>query len=129
MQACTASKRSGRRSCSPSPTHSAEPRLPRRRPEAPDLPIVPLFDAITRLPQVSRVGAIVYGVIAAFRALGHDPTMQQIAYAAGINDSDNGRDAQRLIADLERLHLVRRVWVRRNYVRYELLGPTWEWPI
>lgn len=128
MQACTARKDSGAPSCSLSlvPTTA---KLPRRRAEAPSLPVVPLFDELTRLSHVSRMASIVYGVIAAFHALGHEPTRMQIAYAARMTDSDRARACLRLITDLERAHLLRRVRVRRNFVRFELLGPTWEHPI
>lgn len=108
----------------PSPSRSTVGPLPRRRGDAPDLTLVPVFSSLLARPDVSRAQAFVYGAIAAFAALGFDaPTAPQIAYAINACDSGFGVNMRKHIRALERANLLRRVVVRRNVVRYELLGP------
>lgn len=85
----------------------------------PRIAYVPHFVALIDVG-FTRFEVAVYGAIAAFQAAGHEPRVDEIAWAAARKDK---RHARRALAELQRRHMIRRSRRGRRW-KFELLGPT-----
>ena len=85
---------------------------------------VPLFRELLDRHDVRPRAAVVYGVIAVYKRMGHEPSVQDVAGTCKDRSKGHVR-TRRIVRDLEALGLVRRHHEAGKPVRFELLGPNY----